>query len=343
MKRISRLLYGCLTLAAMLPATAHCAIPRHYTVSSIIRMVAGAGMVYDVNSSGQVIGFSSVSGLNQNRGFVWQNGVTTYLSPLGDSWYSYAYAINDDGVVAGYSNVKPVIWQDGTISVVTDNSYIEECRDINMNGDLAMFGVWGVAYAYINGTTIRLPQNAPTGSGISLYINDNGELAGSTSSDVGVPQWNNYHSYYWTRDNVCTQLPFDIVLGITNSGQVLGTNYSGNANYLWQNGHVQNLTDFYASDINNQGLIYGCKFIPGHKIASIWDNGVITDINTLVDTSTGLTFTDCVTASDAGHIVVVGSDNNYYLLTPEVPEPSSIIVLLSGIAGLGGLALRRRK
>ena len=66
-----------------------------------------AGVASDVNSIGQVVGWSRKADLPNPRtwhGYLWENGVRTDLGTLDRDW-SIATSINDDGVVVGYSQL----------------------------------------------------------------------------------------------------------------------------------------------------------------------------------------------------------------------------------------------
>ena len=77
--------------------------------------------------------------------------------------------------------------------------------------------------------------------------------------------------------------------------------------------------------------------------ATIWGNRALTDLNTLVDLPSGVTFNYCREIGNGGHIVVTGSDNYYYLLTPDVPEPSGFVSVLSAIFGMAAFGSKRKK
>jgi probable HAF family extracellular repeat protein len=70
-----------------------------------------ASGAWDVNATGEVVGFRGITtdGTGTSyRAFYWSSGCTTELPTLGG--YSEARAINDQGVIAGFSRGLPVSW-----------------------------------------------------------------------------------------------------------------------------------------------------------------------------------------------------------------------------------------
>ena len=76
----------------------------------------------------------------------------------------------------------------------------------------------------------------------------------------------------------------------------------------------------------------------------LYNNSTMTDLNTLIDPSSGWTLKNAQGINDAGQIVGIGTNpsghRHAFLLTP-VPEPSSLALLLT--LALGGLLWWRRR
>jgi probable HAF family extracellular repeat protein len=63
--------------------------------------LGGNSYVYDINNLGWVVGYNDTEGFPR-RGFLWRDGVTTYLEDLFPEWkIMAAYAINDSGLIVG--------------------------------------------------------------------------------------------------------------------------------------------------------------------------------------------------------------------------------------------------
>ena len=146
---------------------------------------------------------------------------------------------------------------------------------------------------------------------------------------------------------------------INASGQVVGysTDYHTASSFLYSNGKVTSLgglggsTWTEAMGINASGAIVGSS----NGLAFVDKNGAMTDLNTLIPSSSDFQLHSAQFINDAGQIVAWGVDQrgvvNEYLLTPagmpapvapvltgsEVPEPTT----LAFAALLGGLSCAR--
>lgn len=105
-----------------------------------------SGVAGDVNGRRQVVGWSRKSDLPNPRtwhGYLWEEGALTDLGTLGKDW-SIATAINDDGLVVGYSQLIEggseqygFRWSGGTMEalpVLGSNTY-NGANDVNAQGD----------------------------------------------------------------------------------------------------------------------------------------------------------------------------------------------------------------
>jgi probable HAF family extracellular repeat protein len=163
---------------------------------------------------------------------------------------------------------------------------------------------------------------------------------------------------------------FSTASAINSSGQVAG--YSMNANgssaaFLYSNGQMINLgtlsgdTSSSAMAINSKGAIVGSSDHLGpltnssnalNNNAWLYQNGILTNLNSLISPTLGIHLMDARAINDAGQIVSYGVDSygdpRVYLLTPpdmlapvdpvlfgnEVPEPSTLaFVMLLGAVG----------
>ena len=208
----------------------------------------------DVNSAGQVVGYSYLADGTTERAFLWQSGVMTDLGTLpGYSLGSRANGINSAGQVVGTSSnggssVHAFLWQDGTMTdlgSLLGGSY-NAANDINDAGQI-------VGEATLPGDTVLYGfLRQPDGTVINL-----GTLPGYAMSTAS---------------------------SINNAGQVVGdaltASFTGRA-YLWQSGVMTDLgtlagytTGSYAYDINNAGQVVGyANNATGTMRAFLWQSG----------------------------------------------------------------------
>lgn len=140
----------------------------------------------DVNGNGQIVGHSRISASNGiSRAFLHNGTSMNALSGLWDGGSSFAFAVNDNGLVVGTAEEggvrKPVFWSGGQISKISNNP--GQTSDINNSG--SMVGYYSVgstmtAFFYKNGQLIDLNSKLPAGSGWRLYravsINETGHI-----------------------------------------------------------------------------------------------------------------------------------------------------------------------
>ncbi len=350
-----------IALAVTVLAAALCspAAAAAYTVTDL-----GQGQAYGINSSGEVVGTFGL----------YNGGVTT---PLGGT----AYGINDSGQVVGtfglYSG-GATIGLAGTgyaINnagyVVGQNSgqgqaYVYNINDRRTYGLGTLGGATSCAYG-INSAGQVVGGSLPANSGgypnlpnpfTCTTTTYRGHIIGSTMTNLltytSLPS---FDYQYWPSQ----------AQGINNAGTIVGYMYDSNfIAFQYSNGALTVLGTLaglnppegapvwcgysYAEAINNAGQIVGAStpgsseqayFGPLH--AFIYDNGVMTDLNNLIDPTLGWTLEYAQAINDNGQIVGygIGPDGNTdaFLLTP-TPEPATMSLLAVGLAAL--VARRRR-
>lgn len=84
----------------------------------------------------------------------------------------------------------------------------------------------------------------------------------------------------------------------------------------------------------------------GTDHAFLYSGGAMTDLNTLIDPTSGWILQQATAINDSGWIVGFGTNSlgqaHAFLLTP-TPEPSTAVIAASGLAALLLAAWRRRK
>ena len=145
-------------------------------------------------------------------------------------------------------------------------------------------------------------------SSYAYGINASGQVVGSSSTTSGA-----YHAFITGANGV----------GITDLGTLGGTGST-------------------ATGINTSGQVVGYSYtLGGAAHAFLYDNGTMTDLNSLVSLTGGTVLYQALGINDSGQIIADGSNGQAYLLTP-VPEPGSYAMMLAGL-GLVGYVVRRKK
>lgn len=334
---------------------------------------------YGVNNQGQVVG-QVVTNYSNTTAVRWDSSgrVTTISQTIpGSSGLNISWAINDSGVVVGRSGAyKPAYWQNGG----TTASYLAstgDARDINNSGQVVGFNgtnvvIWDDGQTISTG--IAQPSGSPkSGQHFEAEISENGKVAATTivngkyrgsywdgTSVVDIGTLDAYPGY-WPSSNL-----FCYAYGVNDSGQVVGcTTVSsfwqapkGHA-FVWKSGTMMDLgtlgTDAYSSayHINNKGQVVGWSSTREDGQASrafLYESGQMIDLNSCIDGNSDWHLDSATCINESGQVVGYGTKKvgNYsysaaFLLTPVVPEPSSLLALFGGLVGVGGMVWRRRR
>jgi probable HAF family extracellular repeat protein len=143
---------------------------------------------YGVNDLSHVVGNSAIGSLI--HGFLWRNGQMTDLGALSGQVVSEARAINNTGLIAGKSNIFPVVWK-------YDTTHAPRIQ--------------------------QLPIPAGFFSATTTAVNDSGDVVGY----AGSPNIDS-HAVLW-RDGMAIDLGvwpgghYSVANGINNLGQIVGT------------------------------------------------------------------------------------------------------------------------
>ncbi|MBE7487176.1 hypothetical protein HS121_02830 [bacterium] len=182
-----------------------------------------------INNAGQVVGFS-INSTPQGHAFLWDGGMTD-LGALSDG-ASYAYAISDTGMVAGWGKL-------GTYPNITEHAF-------RWNGSMQDLG------------TGSWVQSSARG------INDNGDVVGRLINEGDGTDW---HAALSQNGGGFQDLggTLSTAYDINNDGLIVGE--SGKKAVLWKNGQMKDLNSLIpansgwgllsANAINNNGQIVG--------------------------------------------------------------------------------------
>jgi len=278
-----------------------------------LRLLTGPGSrALDLNNAGQVMGTMGVKDDAQAL-FLYDDGAIKVLSVPGDPRAS-AFAMNDLGQIVGR----------------------------------ARYGVGAPPFLYADGEITRLPTFGGSW-GEAMDINNRGQIVGDAMAS------DNCHAFLYTdgvMHDIGALLPYDFstALAVNEAGQVVGTyasSYSaGWYGFLYEDGRVIDLGHLgdrqyaVANDINDAGQVIGKADAP-----FLWSDGVMVDLNDLVDPALGLRLVTAEAINNRGQILC-GDDDKSYLLTPvgephHTPTPAAAPLLAAGLAAL--LARRRRR
>lgn len=285
------------------------------------------GAATGINNAGAIVGYSRPDpSSGAYHAFLWQSGTMTDLGTIpGYDFWTIACAINNSGQIAGTSysrdfRGRAFLYQGGATvqdlnSLIynrTEWPYVELTRAdaINDIGQVVVF------------------------AGGSAFIWEDGDL-----TDLGVLPSGSSSSGF----------------GINNLGQVVGEarSYTGENHAFLYDGTMHDLGALpgymksVGKDINDLGQIVGGSSNDYYnKHAFLYENGIMYDLNSLIDPTYGLTLQEASAINNLGQIVGFGLDaqgrQHAFLLTP-VPEPSSISALALGLVPLAGAGLRRRR
>jgi len=239
----------------------------------------------EINDRGQIVGYSETDALDPNGEdvcgfgtkkvclpFLWQDFHMEALPTLGGN-NGQASAINNRGQIAGTAE-----------TAVTDS----RCPT----------HVTSLPVLWEKGKPQPLPTVDQDSDGEAFWINDLGQAVGQTSNcSNGIT-----HAVSWTKNGTASALPDykngAVAWGNNDRGQIVGSVGSpdgGSTQYaaLWQNGKLTSFKPLpgdlgaIASGINNRGQMVGStwdsKFDWAHAV--IWQDGVMTDLNTLFASS----------------------------------------------------------
>jgi probable HAF family extracellular repeat protein len=292
-----------------------------------------------INSRGQIVGVAEnaipdpynlfdyviwgISAGTQSRAFLWdkKTGMRD-LGTLGTGNDAFAEYVNERGHVAGFShtnttpNPVPAFWCGNSHPVPTTDPFF-------WDGTMTDMGTLG-------GTC-----------GVATGLNNRGEVIGISYLVGNIFQ----HGFRWDKKRKMQDLGtlggnYGAAGGINDAGDAVGwATITGDLiqhAVIWPNdkttptdlGVIAGYAQSSAEGINSRGQIVGCltndpsgNCSPNDSAASLWENGDMADLNTLVPPHLGIQLTgsdDYI--NDRGEIVTTGTlsngDTHAFLLIP---------------------------
>jgi probable HAF family extracellular repeat protein len=282
--------------------------------------LAGKGGRYslasDINDAGQVTGSSETAVVGGSvHAFLYTNGNMIDVGALGGT-NSYGLAVNDQGHVTGYSDIatfgQHAFFQgDGQIiDLAPLGSFNSRGSSINNNDQVTGTAVlefhdpFGAhlrdhAFLYSNGQSIDLGSLGGSNSG-GLSINNGGQVTGSSETADG-----SFHAFLYS------------------NGQMMDL------------GTLPGWAGSVGESINNYGEVTGLLTGSHGTAAFVWRDGVMQNLNDLIDPTLGITLGVGIDINDRGQILAgLGSGvAGDFLLTP-VPESRTTALLALGLSAL---------
>ncbi len=291
------------------------------------------------NDKGLIVGFSQTSNVDRlgegwnytctpsghrcqgtnliTLGFVWQNGVMTSLPTLGGN-ISQAFGVNNLGQLIGFAETKT---QDA--NCVRPQMLDYDAVIWNPNGD-------------IQATLLPFPGDSVSAA---VGINDNGQVVGASGACARLSPSIGAHALLWQNGSM-TDLGSlgghrsNVAFAINRQGQIVG--FSGLLGdttahaFLWQNGGPMRDLGTLSGDflsvafgINHNGQVVGQSCDQrGSCRAFLWQDGVMTDLNTLIPPGSTVRLLVANDINDQGKIVGQAFDQNTgntpgFLATPK--------------------------
>jgi probable HAF family extracellular repeat protein len=279
-----------------------------------------------INDRGEAVGMAETSVPDPNgedmcafgtkktcRGFLWRHGHIMALPTLGGN-NGQAAAINNRGQIVGISE-----------TTVPDSG----CPSSKQPGTTILPVMWE------KGEVRPLPTLPGEPDGFVQGLNNQGQAVGATGTCTSFA----IHAVLWENDTAFQLADLghtgSDAYAINDRGQAVGyvstTDGSTIVPSLWENGGVKNLGILpgdgaaFATGINNRGQVVGSTFNSvGWSRGFIWQDNVLTDLNTLVPGDSNLFINAASNINERGQIsgmatVLTGPDTgkvHAILLTP---------------------------
>jgi probable HAF family extracellular repeat protein len=361
-----------LLMAAAIAAGFGPAALGQYTIKDIVPASIGLGISMNtILGCDEVVGGAAdlVNGEDYYQPFAWTPYHLNWLATGNGTLDSIA--VNNTGQIA----LTLPTTQGAQAYSITGLTYTPlgtpgsgiQTEGINNNGEIVGLSGGNSAYYHAfswtsSGGMVILPTMNGFNYSEASAVNDSGQVVGSEGTYVPGPQpYGPQHAFSYTLGAGMVDLETlpgtvnSVANAVNASGEVVGTSYNPAVNggpslaFSWTSaGGMVNLgtlpgglQDTGATGINDNGVIVGTS----GGDAFIYENGKMTDLNTLMPANSVWHLNDAVAIADNGDIVADGyntvtGSQDALLLTAEFNPPSSVpdgadsAKLLLGACGL---------
>jgi probable HAF family extracellular repeat protein len=339
-----------------------------YTITDLGVLDGPSSYAVAMNDLGQVAGYADIC-TRYTQAFLYTgSGPLIKLGSFGGDYsVSCAQAVNNQGMVVGYSDTSPgggpehafVYTQIGGMKDLgTLGGTVSEALDINNSGQIVGFArtADGVPHGFIysgNGPMIDLGVNKAVlinDAGLVVAVNGPAFYLHTYVSSGGTGTWTDIGSLGGTET-----APY----GMNNLGEIVGLSTpSADTNFArafaYKDGMFTDLgtlggTTSVAVGVNDAGVVVGGAYLAGDVVAHAfvdYGSGSIEDLNSLIDPTQGWTLVGGTAVNDGGQIAAWGYQTygvtHALLLTPvPTPEPSTVWLLALAAIVLAGIQARR--
>jgi probable HAF family extracellular repeat protein len=234
------------------------------------------------------------------QGFRWQNGNMQALPPLPGGYDSFATGINNDNEIVGWAEngvheptcnapqvlqFEAVVWEpDGSVRQLPPAAGDLDGAATAINDKGQVVGISGICGNAVGGASalhmLLWDQRSTTDLGnlggqywhTPMDISETGSVTGFSDLVGDSVERPNFHAFFWNKKRGLQDLntlPGDSLsegLGVNDRDQVVGVSYPSSHAFIWQNGTLTDLNTLVAAKSNLILL----------AAQDINDNGVIT-------------------------------------------------------------------